>query len=93
MLTIKKIQKNIHSIKHFINFFRDPIVTGTSVLGIKFVGGVMICADTLGSYGSLARFRSLERIKKVGDFSVVGASGEFSDFQYISQSLDNLTYF
>lgn len=28
--------------------FRNPIVTGTSVLGIKFEGGVAIAADTLG---------------------------------------------
>ena len=27
---------------------RDPYVTGTSVLGITFKGGVMIAADTLG---------------------------------------------
>jgi 20S proteasome alpha/beta subunit len=26
----------------------DPIVTGTSVLGIKYKDGVMIAADTLG---------------------------------------------
>ena len=28
--------------------FRHPMVTGTSVLGITFNGGVMIAADTLG---------------------------------------------
>jgi hypothetical protein len=27
----------------------DPIVTGTGVVGIKFNGGVMLAADTLGS--------------------------------------------
>lgn len=27
---------------------RDPYVTGTSVLGIKFKDGVMLAADTLG---------------------------------------------
>jgi len=50
----------------------------------------MLASDTLGSYGSLARFRSLERLKKVGDFSIVGGSGEYSDYQFISSSLDNL---
>ncbi|CAN0329823.1 unnamed protein product [Discosporangium mesarthrocarpum] len=40
-----------------------PMVTGTSVLGIKYKDGVMLAADTLASYGSLARYKSVERIK------------------------------
>ena len=31
--------------------------TGTSILAVKYNGGIMMAADTLGSYGSLARFR------------------------------------
>lgn len=41
------------------------MVTGTSVLGVKFTGGVVIAADMLGSYGSLARFRNISRLMKV----------------------------
>lgn len=41
------------------------MVTGTSVLGVKFSGGVIIAADMLGSYGSLARFRNISRLMKV----------------------------
>lgn len=41
------------------------MVTGTSVLGVKFKGGVIIAADMLGSYGSLARFRNISRLMKV----------------------------
>ena len=41
------------------------MVTGTSVLGVKFTGGVVIAADMLGSYGSLARFRNVSRLMKV----------------------------
>lgn len=44
---------------------RNPMVTGTSVLGVKFNGGVLIAADMLGSYGSLARFRNISRLMKV----------------------------
>lgn len=33
----------------------NPMVTGTFVLGVK-CNGVLIAADMLGSYGSLARF-------------------------------------
>ena len=32
---------------------RQPIVTGTSVLAIKFKDGIMMAADTLGSYPQL----------------------------------------
>ena len=48
--------------------FRYPSVTGTSVLGVKFNGGVVIAADKLGSYGSMARFRDLSRILKASDY-------------------------
>lgn len=56
-------------------------MTGTSVLGIKYAGGVMLAADTLGSYGSLARFTDLRRIRRVGDYTLIAGSGEYSDFQ------------
>ncbi|KAI9199267.1 nucleophile aminohydrolase [Polychytrium aggregatum] len=70
---------------------QSPIVTGTSVLGIKYKDGVMLAADTLASYGSLARFRDVERVVKVGDFTVVGASGDISDFQHIQHVLQSVT--
>eukprot|EP01098_Paradermamoeba_levis_P004332 TRINITY_DN1864_c0_g1_i1.p1 TRINITY_DN1864_c0_g1~~TRINITY_DN1864_c0_g1_i1.p1 ORF type:complete len:246 (-),score=70.43 TRINITY_DN1864_c0_g1_i1:98-835(-) len=69
----------------------DPIVTGTSVLAIKYFGGVLLSADTLASYGSLARFRSVNRLAPVGKSTLMGASGEYSDFQYILELLDDVT--
>jgi len=68
----------------------DPITTGTSVLAVKCKDFVMISADTCVSYGSLSRFRSTPRIKKLGDFSLIGASGEYSDFQFMMQQLNEL---
>lgn len=68
---------------------RQPVVTGTSVLGIKYKGGVMMAADNLASYGSLARFRDVERLHKVADFTVLGASGDMSDYQYVKHLLDS----
>jgi 20S proteasome subunit beta 7 len=47
----------------------------------QYKGGVMIAADTLASYGSLARFKDVQRLKAVGEHTVIGAGGEFSDFQ------------
>lgn len=101
-------------------FFRSPSITGTSVLAVKYNGGVAISADTLGkfitnahlylryhnfthlfsiinckligSYGSLARFYVMERLKQVGDFTVVGGGGDYSDFQHTIKNLEELVY-
>ncbi|KAK4054881.1 Proteasome subunit beta type-7 [Microbotryomycetes sp. JL201] len=75
---------------------QQPIVTGTSVLGIKFKNGVMLAADNLGtsppaaSYGSLARFKDIERLQQVGSSTIVGASGDMADFQKVRKMLDAL---
>lgn len=72
---------------------QQPIVTGTSVLAIKYKDGVMMAADTLASYGSLARFMDVRRIKYVeGANALVGCSGDMSDFQHIQHSIDNLMW-
>lgn len=68
----------------------SPIVTGSTVVGLKYNGGVLVAADTLASYGSQARYKDVTRIKKVGEFALLGASGEISDFQYLGQLLDEL---
>ncbi|XP_064596250.1 proteasome subunit beta type-4-like [Liolophura sinensis] len=65
-----------------------PSVTGTSVLGITFKGGVMIAADMLGSYGSLARYRDCSRVMKVNDTTVLGAGGDYADYQYIKSVIE-----
>ncbi|MBW0521600.1 hypothetical protein O181_061315 [Austropuccinia psidii MF-1] len=67
---------------------QQPIVTGTSVLGIKYKGGVMLAADMLASYGSLARFKDIRRLVPVGEHTVIGAGGDLSDFQYIQKTLE-----
>ncbi len=68
----------------------EPIVTGTSVLAVVYKGGVMMAADTLGSYGSLARFLDVERVVKANASTLVGADGEISDFQQIQKILKEL---
>ncbi|KIK59650.1 hypothetical protein GYMLUDRAFT_74098 [Collybiopsis luxurians FD-317 M1] len=69
---------------------QQPIVTGTSVLAIKYKDGVMMAADNLASYGSLARFKDIQRLHPVGNNTVIGAGGDMSDFQYIQALLDQL---
>lgn len=67
------------------------MVTGTSVLGVTFGDGVMLAADTLGSYGSLARYRSVSRMHKATDSCVLGATGDFADFQFMGRLFEDLT--
>ncbi|XP_028649775.1 proteasome subunit beta type-4 isoform X1 [Erpetoichthys calabaricus] len=73
-------------IRHTLN----PMVTGTSVLGVKFEKGVVIAADMLGSYGSLARFRNISRLMKVNNNTILGASGDYADYQYLKQVIEQM---
>jgi 20S proteasome subunit beta 7 len=70
---------------------KSPIVTGASVVGLKYRDGVMLVTDTLCSYGSLAKFTGVSKFTKVGDCGVLGASGEYSDFQYIADLVKEQT--
>ncbi|GCB82241.1 hypothetical protein scyTo_0023069, partial [Scyliorhinus torazame] len=69
---------------------RSPMVTGTSVLGVKFDGGVILAADMLGSYGSMARFRNISRLMKVNSNTILGASGDYADYQYLKQAIEQM---
>lgn len=69
---------------------QQPIITGTSVIALKYKDGIIMAADTMGSYGSLMRFNNIERLVKVGLETVVGISGDISDMQYIHRTLDEL---
>ncbi|KAI9636035.1 nucleophile aminohydrolase [Dioszegia hungarica] len=73
-----------------ITHTQQPLVTGTSVLGIKYEGGVMLAADNLASYGSLARFRDIQRLHPLGKQTVIAASGDMSDFQWLKKELDSI---
>jgi len=66
------------------------MVTGGSVVALKFKGGVMVAADTLASYGSLARFEGVTRIAKVGisNDTMLAAGGDYSDYQMILKMVE-----
>jgi 20S proteasome subunit beta 7 len=51
-----------------------------------------MCSDVQqsASYGSLARFKDVQRLHAVGNHTVIGAGGDMSDFQYIQNILDEL---
>ncbi|KAK4540291.1 hypothetical protein LTR36_009603 [Oleoguttula mirabilis] len=69
---------------------QSPIVTGTSVIAIKYSTGVVIAADNLASYGSLARFTDVKRLKPFNRKAVVGFGGDVSDMQYLDRLLSSL---
>lgn len=66
----------------------QPIVTGSTVIAMRYRDGVIVAADTLLSYGSQKRYKDQCRIKKVGQYTLLGSSGEQSDFQYMGDLLD-----
>lgn len=70
--------------------YSSPTVTGTSVLAIKYRDGVMMVADTLGSYGSTAMFKNISRIKPIGKNTIIGAGGDLADFQAMIKMLEQL---
>jgi 20S proteasome subunit beta 7 len=73
-----------------------PMMTGTSTVGIMYNGGILLASDTLLSYGSLAKVSNAQRLaiipsessSKGGSAVVLGASGEFSDFQALVDLLE-----
>lgn len=61
------------------------MVVGASVLAITYKDGVMVMCDTGASYGSLARFTNIERMKQVNAKTLVAVGGEHSDAQFLDQ--------
>ncbi|XP_004933282.1 proteasome subunit beta type-4 [Bombyx mandarina] len=72
-----------HGVQDFTAHSASPITTTTTVIGVKFDKGCVIAGDTLGSYGSLARFRDCPRVMKVNDLILLGCGGDYADFQYL----------
>lgn len=66
------------------------MVTGGSVVALKYNGGVLVAADTLASYGSLARYEGVSRIAKVGiaNDTLLAAGGDYSDYQMILKMIE-----
>ncbi|CAI8591564.1 unnamed protein product [Vicia faba] len=86
---------HLSSVSHPIQLHlltRTPYVTGSSVIAIKYKDGILMAAGMGGSYGSTRRYKSVERLKPVGKHSIIGASGEISDFQEIQHYLNELIW-
>lgn len=70
---------------------QQPMSTGTSVIGLAFDKGVIIAADDLASYGSLARFRNVQRVSSINGKTVLGCSGDYADYQFMMKSIEEKT--
>jgi len=68
-----------------------PGMSGTSVVAIKYKDGVVIAADNLASFGSLARHPDVKRLRPFCNRAVVGFGGDVSDMQYLDRHLNELT--
>ncbi|KAG7779629.1 hypothetical protein KL930_002274 [Ogataea haglerorum] len=69
---------------------QQPMITGTSVIAVRYKDGVVMAADNMGAYGSLMKLDDVERIIRVGSETIVGISGDISDLQYLERILDDL---
>ncbi|KAH3665550.1 hypothetical protein OGAPHI_003736 [Ogataea philodendri] len=69
---------------------QQPMITGTSVISVRYQDGVVLAADNMGAYGSLMKLDDVERIVKVGKDTIVGISGDISDMQHLHRILDDL---
>jgi 20S proteasome subunit beta 7 len=64
------------------------MASGGSTIGIRYDGGVLIASDTLLSFGKMAKFTNIQRLKIVGSRTCVGFTGDYADFQDATKSLD-----
>ncbi|XP_060531486.1 proteasome subunit beta type-4 [Cylas formicarius] len=65
-----------------------PVTTSTSLVAIVYDKGVVVAGDLLASYGSLARYRNCPRICKINNNIILGASGDYADFQYVKDFVE-----
>lgn len=56
----------------FIDLGRSPVVTGSSVIGVKYQDGIMLCADMQASYGSSRKFKNFSHIARINDKTALG---------------------
>jgi len=66
----------------------SPMSTGSSVIAVMYDGGIVMAADKLASYGSMARFRNIERVFKANDKAVLGFGGDIADYQFIRDVIE-----
>ncbi len=70
----------------------NPVYIGASVLGIKYTGGILIATDTRLTYAGIIPFRNInDRVLRVNENTMMGSSGDYSDFQEVTRILKEET--
>lgn len=78
--------------KQPIKHTTDPAYVGSSVIGIKYNGGIIVGSDTRLNYGGLGKYHNIkDRIQRVNNNTIMGSSGEYSDYQEIQRILKEET--
>ena len=67
-----------------------PMVTGGSVVALKYNGGILVAADTVAAYGSLAKYDDVVRMAPVGagGDTLLAAGGDYSDYQQMLKIIE-----
>lgn len=65
-----------------------PVNIGTSVIGLRYAGGVMLAADTAVAYGGMKKSKHVSRISQLGAETAFASSGEMSDYQELQKILN-----
>mmetsp|Transcript_30943 Transcript_30943/g.32132 ORF Transcript_30943/g.32132 Transcript_30943/m.32132 type:complete len:251 (+) Transcript_30943:54-806(+) len=65
----------------------QPYAVGSSVIGIKYKDGVLIASDKrINVYGH-RKYNNVTRIAPINKYTIMGSSGEYSDFQELNRLL------
>ena len=62
------------------------------MIALKYDGGVLMAADTLLSYGSLAKWPNIPRIKILGENCAICFTGDYADFQDLTKEIENVIH-
>ena len=71
---------------------REPkaITTMNSVLGVKYDGGILVASDMAINYGTCYKFSDISHFVQLTPSLIIGASGEYADFQIIVDIVQSL---
>jgi 20S proteasome subunit beta 7 len=63
------------------------MASGGSVVAVEYDGGVLMAADTLLAYGSMAKVANVPRTRIISGNAAVAATGDYADFQAATREL------
>lgn len=64
-----------------------PVITGNSVIALKYKDGIIMAADTVLKYAGCQWYKGINRINKISDNTLLGSTGDYSDLQQILKQL------